>query len=156
MAAVSNERLQSLLTPVVEAIGVDFEDVKVRKAGSRSVVVITVDQDGGIDLDTVASVSRKCSEALDENDLFGETPYVLEVTSPGVDRPLTQARHWRREKDRLVNIELADGRRVRGRIGDATDTAAQILTDTGVESISYSDVARAVVEVEFNSPKGSE
>jgi ribosome maturation factor RimP len=156
VAAVSNERLQSLLTPVVEAIGVDFEDVKVRKAGSRSVVVITVDQDGGIDLDTVASVSRKCSEALDENDLFGETPYVLEVTSPGVDRPLTQARHWRRAKDRLVNIELADGRRVRGRIGDATDTAAQILTDTGVESISYSDVARAVVEVEFNSPKGSE
>ena len=156
MAAVSNERLQSLLTPVVEAIGVDFEDVKVRKAGSRSVVVITVDQDGGIDLDTVASVSRKCSEALDENDLFGETPYVLEVTSPGVDRPLTQARHWRRAKDRLVIIELADGRRVRGRIGDATDTAAQILTDTGVESISYSDVARAVVEVEFNSPKGSE
>ena len=130
--------------------------MKIRKAGSRSVVVVTVDKDGGIDLDTVAAVSRTCSEALDEADVFGETAYVLEVTSPGVDRPLTQARHWRRAKDRLVAIELIDGRRVRGRIGDASDTAAQILTETGVEAVNYSDVARAVVEVEFNTSKGSE
>jgi ribosome maturation factor RimP len=156
VAAISNERLQSLLTPVVEAAGADFEDVKIRKAGSRSVVVVTVDKDGGIDLDTVAAVSRTCSEALDEADVFGETAYVLEVTSPGVDRPLTQARHWRRAKDRLVAIELIDGRRVRGRIGDASDTAAQILTETGVEAVSYSEVARAVVEVEFNTSKGGE
>ncbi len=81
---------------------------------------------------------------------------MLEVTSPGVDRPLTQARHWRRAKDRLVAIELIDGRRVRGRIGDASDTAAQILTETGVEAVSYSEVARAVVEVEFNTSKGGE
>ena len=156
MAAIYNERMQSLITPVVEEAGADFEDVKIRKAGSRSVVVVTVDKDGGIDLDTVAAVSRTCSEALDEADVFGETAYVLEVTSPGVDRPLTQARHWRRAKDRLVAIELIDGRRVRGRIGDASDTAAQILTETGVEAVSYSEVARAVVEVEFNTSKGGE
>ena len=152
--AVSDERLRSLLTPVIESAGVDFEEVKVRKAGSRSVVVVTVDRDGGIDLDTVALVSRQCSDALDADDVFGETAYVLEVTSPGVDRPLTEPRHWRRAQDRLVNIELTDGRRVHGRIAASSDSTVEILTKTGVESVAYSDVARAVVEVEFNSGKG--
>lgn len=155
MAAVSEERLRSLLTPIVEAAGVDFEDAKIRKAGSRSVVVVTVDRDGGIDLDTVAVISRQCSEALDDANLFGETAYVLEVSSPGVDRPLTEPRHWRRAQDRLVNIDLVDGRRIHGRIGNTSPTDAQILTDTGVETVSFSDVTKAVVEVEFNSPKGA-
>ncbi len=155
MASVSNERLEALLTPVVESCGVDFEDVRVRKSGSRRIVVITVDRDGGIELDAVALVSRKCAEALDEADVFGETPYVLEVSSPGVDRPLTQPRHWRRAKDRLVGVELVDGRRVHGRVTEASDDTAQILTETGVESVAYVDVARAVVEVEFGSGKGN-
>ncbi len=154
MAAVSDERLRSLLTPAVESAGVEFEEVKVRKAGSRSVVVVTVDRDGGIDLDTVALVSRRCSEALDADDLFGETAYVLEVTSPGVDRPLTEPRHWRRAQDRLVNIELVNGRRVHGRIVTSSDSAAEIVTKIGPETVAYGDVARAVVEVEFNRTRG--
>lgn len=154
MAAVSNERLRALLSPVVQTAGVDVEEVSIRKAGSRSVVAITVDRDGGIDLDTVALVSRKCADALEEDGAFGETPYVLEVSSPGVDRPLTELRHWRRAKDRLVNIDLVDGRRIHGRIADITEDTAQILVTTGVETISYGDVARAVVEIEFNTRKG--
>lgn len=154
MAAVSNERLEALLAPVIMASGVDFEDVSVRKAGSRSVVVIVVDRDGGIDLDTVALVSRKCAEALEDDDTFGEAAYVLEVTSPGVDRPLTEPRHWRRAKDRLVNIDLKDGRRIHGRIAETDERTAQILVKTGVETVEFTNVARAVVEVEFNSGKG--
>lgn len=154
MAAVSNERLEALLAPVVQASRIDFEGVSIRKAGSRSVVVIVVDRDGGIDLDTVALVSRKCAETLEDDDTFGEQAYVLEVTSPGVDRPLTEPRHWRRAKDRLVNIDLKDGRQVHGRIAETGDVNAQILTKTGVETVEYADVARAVVEVEFGTGKG--
>lgn len=154
MASVSNERIEALLTPVLESCGVDFEDIQVRKSGPRRVVVITVDRDGGIELDAVALVSRRCAEALDEADVFGQTPYVLEVSSPGVDRPLTQPRHWRRAKDRLVGVDMVDGRRVHGRVADTSDDSAQILTDTGIESVGYVDVARAVVEVEFGSGKG--
>lgn len=154
MAAVSNERLGALLAPVVALTGVDLEDVTTRKSGSRTVVLITIDRDGGVDLDIVAVVSRKCADALEEDGAFGESPYVLEVSSPGVDRPLTQARHWRRAKDRLVNIEMLDGRRVHGRIAETTDESAQILTKTGVETVEFTGVARAVVEVEFGSGKG--
>ena len=73
---------------------------------------------------------------------------------PGCRPTLTEPRHWRRAQDRLVNIDLVDGRRIHGRIGNTSPTDAQILTDTGVETVSFSDVTKAVVEVEFNHRRG--
>ena len=106
-------RVLALLAPVVSSAGYDLEDLGVTAAGRRSVVRVVVDRDGGIDLDDVADVSRTVSDALDaldeaEPDALGAT-YVLEVTSPGVDRPLTEPRHWRRNVGRLVTATLADG-----------------------------------------------
>ena len=92
MAAVSNERLGALLAPVVALTGVDLEDVTTRKSGSRTVVLITIDRDGGVDLDIVAVVSRKCADALEEDGAFGEAPYVLEVSSPGCTVELRKRR----------------------------------------------------------------
>ena len=107
-AAQVRERLLALLEPLVGAAGYDLEDVSVSAAGRRSVVRVFVDADGGVDLDAVATVSRVVSDALDERDSdFGGAgllggAYVLEVSSPGVDRPLTEPRHWRRAAGRLV------------------------------------------------------
>jgi ribosome maturation factor RimP len=98
-------RLAGLIGPVVDAAGYDLEELVVTPAGRRSVVRVVVDRDEGITLDDVAEVSRAVSEALDAHDgEFGSAPYVLEVTSPGVDRPLTEQRHWRRNTGRLVTV----------------------------------------------------
>src|SRR3954451_21966512 len=104
MAAVSRQRVRDALDPLVTAAGYDLEDVSVTAAGRRSVVRVIVDRDGGVDLDAVAEVSRALSAGLDESDVMGEAPYVLEVSSPGVDRALTEPRHWRRAIGRRVRV----------------------------------------------------
>lgn len=156
MTAV-RDRLVPLLEPVVAGAGADLEDVTVTAAGRRSVVRVVVDADGGISLDDVAEVSRVVSEALDALDeaepgVFGGS-YVLEVSSPGVDRPLTAPRHWRRSVGRLVRAGLRDGGQVTGRVVRADDDPAghAVLDVDGQErELPYGSVARAVVQVEFS------
>ena len=135
------------------ALGVDVEEVDVQKAGRRHVVRIIVDRDGGVDLDLVAAVSHRASELLDEPPLADALPgpFVLEVSSPGVDRPLTEPRHWRRALTRLVHVTLADGRVIEGRIVDVPSGDEIVLdTSTGEVTLARADVQRAQVQVEFN------
>ncbi len=140
------ERLQRLLAPVVTEAGADLETVEVTPAGRRRVLRVVVDRDGGIDLDGVAEVTHVVADVLDTSDVMGGQPYVLEVTSPGTDRPLTEPRHWRRAVGRLVQVELTDGTirtaRVRGAGEDEVDLEGG--------PIRYSAVRRARIEVEFN------
>ncbi|MVZ99541.1 ribosome maturation factor RimP [Actinomadura sp. LD22] len=123
--------LTALLAPAVAAAGFDLEEVDVRPAGRRRLVRIVVDGDGGVGLDDIARLSEKASALLDESDVMGASPYVLEVTSPGVDRPLTEPRHWRRAVGRLVVVSLADGGQVEGRVVAADDEAVEIDVATG-------------------------
>src|SRR3954465_11079481 len=149
----SAARLSEVLGPVVEKTGADLEDVSVSKAGKRSVVRVVVDRDGGISLDDVADVSRVVSEALDaldESDPSALGPsYVLEVTSPGVDRPLTDARHWRRATGRLVTATLPD-ETVVGRVTTSTDTDVTLEVDGVERTLLQAEVVQAVVQVEFS------
>ena len=150
MAAVSRQRVHDALAPVVTAAGYDLEDVSVTAAGRRSVVRVVVDRDGGIDLDAVAEVSRTLSAALDESDVMGQAPYVLEVTSPGVDRPLTQPRHWRRAAGRLVRVNVADAGSVTGRVTTADDDNVTLDVDGNARSFAFADLGPGHVEVEFS------
>ena len=118
-------RVAGLVAPVVEAAGYDLEELVVTPAGRRSIVRVVVDRDAGVTLDDVAEVSRAVSTALDEHDgEFGSAPYVLEVTSPGVDRPLTEPRHWRRNTGRLVTVAV-------GREGSPEQVTARVLEVDG-------------------------
>lgn len=123
-------RLAGWIEPVVQGAGYDLEELVVTPAGRRSVVRVVVDRDSGVTLDDIAEVSRAVSEVLDTNDDgMGRTPYVLEVTSPGVDRPLTEQRHWRRNTGRLVTVTVGPagaGEQVTGRI-TAVDDAGVVL-----------------------------
>src|SRR4051812_23450851 len=101
--------LRTLLDPVVAAHGVDLETVTVSRAGSRSVVRVVIDRDGGLDLDAVAEVSQSVNAALDADEDVIRGAFVLEVSTPGVDRPLTEARHWRRASGRLVKVSRKSG-----------------------------------------------
>lgn len=144
MTALSQTQLRAVVEPVVVAAGYDLEELTVSQAGRRSVVRIVVDRDGGVDLDAVAEVSRAVSAAIDEVESIGSSPYVLEVTSPGVDRPLTEARHWHRNVGRMVNAG-----HVTGRIREVTDDGVVIDDNGEVETISFADLPAGRIVVEF-------
>src|SRR5499427_4373560 len=112
--------LVRVLEPVIRSAGMDLESVRVSPAGRRRLLKLVVDADGGVGLDAIAEVSREASARLDASGAMGEVPYTLEVSSPGVDRPLTEPRHWRRARGRLVSAPLAvAGEDGRGRAGAA-------------------------------------
>nr|WP_230420649.1 ribosome maturation factor RimP [Actinomadura soli] len=115
-----------LLAPAVGEAGFDLEEVDVRPAGRRRLVRVVVDGDHGVGLDDIAAISETASELLDSADVMGTSPYVLEVTSPGVDRPLTEPRHWRRAVGRLVVAPLTEGGQIEGRVVAADGEAVEI------------------------------
>lgn len=150
----SAARLSELLAPVVAATGADLEGVEVSLAGRRSVIRVVVDRDGGVSMDDVADLSRAVSEALDALDeaepaALGPS-YVLEVTSPGVDRPLTAPRHWRRNVGRRVTVVLAEGANVTGRLRSAEPHRVVLDVDGAERSLPLADVVRGAVQVEFS------
>jgi ribosome maturation factor RimP len=145
MAALSRDRVRSALLPIVSGAGFDLEDVSVTPAGRRQVVRVVVDRDGGLDLDAVAEVARVVSDALDSDDVTGSSPYTLEVSSPGVDRPLTEPRHWRRATGRLVAV----GGLI-GRVLAADDRSVTLDIAGDVRDIGYDDIGPGTVQVEFD------
>lgn len=142
-------RLVELLGPLVAEKGLDLEDIKIIPAGRRRLVRVVVDRDGGVTLDDVAEVSQSVSKRLDETDVLGNSPYVLEVSSPGVDRPLTEPRHWRRARGRLVKVQMRDGTTVEGRVTRSDESG--VLLD-GTRRIAFDELIRGRVQVEFNRP----
>jgi ribosome maturation factor RimP len=156
--------ITSLLETVVASRGLDLEALDITPVGRRQVLRVVVDRDGGIDLDEVAEVSRALSAALDESPVVtggaaggaGGLPYTLEVTSPGVDRPLTHPRHWRRNADRLVTVTRHDGEEITGRVLTAEEDAAVLTVDGAQQRLRYADIARATVQVEFRRPSSAE
>lgn len=145
----------ALVTPLA-ALGLDLEAVELSSAGKRSVLRVAVDQDGGVTLDDVTAATRVVNETLDSDELMGERPYQLEVTSPGVDRPLRLPRHWRRNAGRLVKVTLVEGGEVIGRIGASDETSVELEVDGVVREVLQADVAKALVQVEFNRKKDNE
>jgi len=162
--AAARARLVEVLEPAVTRAGFDLEEVTVQRAGSRSLLRVVVDRDGGVDLDSVAAASKVVGDVLDANGDAMPGPYVLEVTSPGVDRPLTEPRHWRRAVGRLVLVVPEQGPALTGRLVAVDEEGASLETgaDAGgagggggdMVRVEYSGVRRAVVQVEFTGAAG--
>ena len=151
----TRDRIEEALVGPLSEQGLDVEAVEVTPAGKRRVLRVAVDKDGGVTLDDVADATRAVSAVLDESDVMGEMPYTLEVTSRGVDRPLTLPRHWRRNADRLVKVTLVEGETLTGRITTCDDTTVTLDVDGAPRVLSYAEVARALVQIEFNRKSNS-
>jgi ribosome maturation factor RimP len=156
MSTTQSDRLRGLLEPLVVKAGLDLEEIKVTAAGKRRQLLVVVDSDEGVQLDAVAELSREISQALDDADAMSGAAYVLEVTSPGVDRPLTEPRHFRRNTGRLVKAWLATGGELTARI-IAVDDEGLDLEIPGVKGrkpkparLAFAEIAKARVEIEFN------
>ena len=154
------DRLLATLSSACASLGVDVEDIDVTSSGRRTRLRVVVDADGGVDLDAIAAVSQQVSLALDEPDRAGAVldeitrggPYTLEVTSPGVDRPLTLPRHWRRNIGRLVDIAMSDGGQRHGRIVEATEADVTIVEGSGEARVDFTCIQRATIRIEFTRP----
>lgn len=151
--AATVEIIRRALIDALTTVGVDLEDLQITSAGRREVVRVVVDCDGGIDLDLIANISRLIAELLDVPPLADEFvgTYVLEVSSPGTDRPLTEAKHWRRAEHRLVEATLVDDSVVTGRIVRTDADAVEIeQVDGEVRAVPLNSLRRGVVQLEFS------
>lgn len=143
------KRLEPIVAEAVSEVGFELDGLEVQQAGRKKLVKVVVDSDDGVGLDAVASASRAVSQVLDGNDHLIEGAYTLEVTSPGLGRPLTKQRHWLRAKHRLVRVTPTDGAAFLGRVGHVGYAAARLLVGSEVRHVAYEHVSKAVVEVEF-------
>ena len=151
----TRDQIERELADPLAALGLDVEAVEITPAGKRRVLRVAVDKDGGVTLDDVADATREVSAVIDASDVMGEQPYTLEVTSRGVDRPLTLPRHWRRNADRLVKVTTNDGETLTGRIVSSTESSATLDVSGQRREIAYDDVAKALVQIEFKRPTGA-
>lgn len=156
MAAELVSRLEPIVADVVAAAGFELDSIDVQQASGRKLVKVVIDDDDGIDSDEIATVSRAVSKELDQHEDVLAGAYTLEVTSPGVTRPLTSPRHWRRAKFRQVRITPSDGADFLARVGDADEHSVRVLTDGQLRDLRYADVSEAVIEVEFRQPPAAE
>lgn len=158
-AGGAGEKLEPVVADAVAHAGFELEELQVQQAGRKQVVKVVVDGDGadgrGIGLDEVAEVSRAVSEALDARDDVLAGAYTLEVTSPGLDRPLTRPRHWRRARLRKVAVRQADAKFL-ARVGDADEAGVELLVDGQLRHVGYDEIEHAVIEVEFKDPPAAE
>jgi ribosome maturation factor RimP len=140
-----NEEISAAIRPIIEATGNYLEELTITSAGKVKILTVIVDSDTHLNLDQITAVTKEISEVVEALEALGESAFTLEVTSPGIDRPLTKPRHWRKNFDRLVKITMSSGDEIKGRIGDATETT--VLVDS--QKVSYEDIKRAVLEIEF-------
>ena len=148
------QSITDLISPAVTETGFYLEEVQIASPGSHRTITCVVDGPTPLNLDQVTVVSRVISELLDAEDFMGDTPFTLEVTSPGVDRPLTQTRHWTKNLTRLIKATLNDGSVITGRLTEFDETNATLVENIKGRiknhSVAFADIKRAVVEIEFN------
>ena len=148
------QSLQELLTPAVETAGFFLDEVQITSPGNHRTIICVVDGLKPLNMDEVTTVSRVISEILDTNPVVGDEAFTLEVTSPGVERPLTLPRHWAKNLTRLIKITLNDGSVVIARLSEFNQTHAQLVENIKGRmknhEIAFADMKKAVVEIEFN------
>jgi ribosome maturation factor RimP len=156
-------------TQVIELLGGEFaragyeiEDVVIDARARPPRITVIADGENALDLDTVAVLSRSASALLDGSDLTDtiRSDYVLEVSSPGVDRPLTSEKHFHRARGRKVDVVLTDGSKLTGRVGQTGEGTVALVVRQGrdwtMREIALGDIAKAVVQVEFSPPAQAE
>ena len=152
------DQISEYITPALHKAGYFLEDVNLVSPGQHRIVTVIVDGESALNLDQVTVASKLVSELLDEATFMGETPFTLEVTSPGIDRPLTIPRHFAKNVDRLLKVTKSDGVVVTGRILANTDSDVTLSVtekkDVKEVVISLGDIKRAQVEIEFNRKEG--
>jgi ribosome maturation factor RimP len=150
--SLDEDMVADVIRPVVAAAGMDLESVRASAAGRRRLLRVVVDSDRGVSLDDAAAISRQLSATLDTAPVMGDFPYTLEVSSPGVDRPLTDPRHWRRAVGRLVQVTVTDAGSISGRVVAADADGVTLDVEGDRRRFGYAALGAGAVQVEFGHP----
>ena len=152
------DRVTALAENLLHSQGMELVDIEYKREGRHMVLRLFVDKTGGVTLDDCALVSRELSEILDVEDFIGEN-YTLEVSSPGLNRPLKKESDYERYRGRLLKIrtyELVEdeaGNRRKTFLGDLEDLADGVVTlrlrEGQVARIPLAKIAKANLEFEF-------
>jgi ribosome maturation factor RimP len=166
-----NEQITNLLQPYLNSDQFYVVDCQVAgRRGGRIKVTILLDSDSGISIDECATISRQLGNDMEDHHLFDDAPFTLEVSSPGVDFPLTFARQYKRNIGRQLIVTLVSGEQHRGTLLSADDTGfvldiipealsktkqkkeaeAGIVRLSGPTPLPYEQVKKATVEIVFN------
>lgn len=171
MAIPAPEKIEAFISDSLAEQGLTVEAVKVVRAGAKSQLIVLIDGDERPTLDKVEDATALISADLDAAEArgdanFGSQGYTLEVSTPGIDTPLTKPRHWQRNSGRIVQIRLSDGGQLVGRIGALSDEQNKVVIITSVgpkgrpkaviNVIDFDEVTQAVVQVEFSTPPAVE
>jgi len=152
------DQISEFISPALHKAGYFLEDINIVSPGQHRIVTVIVDGESALNLDQVTVASKLVSELLDEASFMGETPFTLEVTSPGIDRPLTLPRHFAKNADRLLKVTKTEGEVVTGRILSNTEVDVTLTVtekkDVKQVTITLADIKRAQVEIEFNRKDG--
>jgi len=148
----TREDIFDKITPIVNKLNFELEEVILKSAGKNTIVQVLVDKDSGITLDEVANLSTKLSDFFDENSLMGDKTFTLDVGSPGIDRPLTKLRHWKKNLGRLVKVHSKTNV-FEGRIKDVEELHVQLEIKGKLQTFQYPDIDKAIIQVEFNPKK---
>lgn len=148
----TREDIFDKITPIVNKLNFELEEVILKSAGKNTIVQVLVDKDSGITLDEVANLSTKLSDFFDENSLMGDKTFTLDVGSPGIDRPLTKLRHWKKNLGRLVKVHSKTNV-FEGRIKDVEELHVQLEIKGKLQTFHYPDIDKAIIQVEFNPKK---
>lgn len=148
----TREDIFDKITPIVNKLNFELEEVILKSAGKNTIVQVLVDKDSGITLDEVANLSTKLSDFFDENSLMGDKTYTLDVGSPGIDRPLTKLRHWKKNLGRLVKVHSKTNV-FEGRIQSVEELQVQLEIKGKLQTFQYPDIDKAIIQVEFNPKK---
>jgi ribosome maturation factor RimP len=143
------QSIRDVITPAIDAAGYFLEDVHIASLGNRRVVTVVVDGMVNLNLDEVTAITKEISSILDA--FMDESPFTLEVSSPGVDRPLTLPRHWKKNVSRIVRSVMVNDEVVTGRVDVVHDESVCIIVGVGQRvELPFVEVKRAQVEIEFN------
>jgi ribosome maturation factor RimP len=147
------DSIADAIRPAVENAGFFLEDVFTSNPGDHRIVTCMIDGISPLSLDEVTVVSREISAILDESPLLTEA-FTLEVTSPGIERPLTLPRHWTKNLTRIIKVTLSDDTEVSGRLTEFDETRAILIENIKgrmkTHEVAFADIKRAHVEIEFN------
>jgi len=150
--------VEALVRPVVESVGLELWEATYRREEGRMVLRVTVDREGGVDLETISATSERLSRRLDLED-FGARRYELEVSSPGLERPLRTPRHFQRsvgERVKVKTVEPVDGTKIHeGALVSADAEAIVIVTDGGELRVPYANLASARTVFEWGSDRST-
>ena len=152
------DQVSELITPALQQAGYFLEDINIVSPGQHRILTVIVDGEIALNLDQVTIASKLISELLDDAAFMGDAPFTLEVTSPGIDRPLTLPRHFAMNVKRLLKVTKTDGAVIVGRILTNTDSDVTLMVSQKKELketiIPFVEIKRAQVEIEFNRKDG--